>query len=64
MAIDWSNIYKKNKGVWVSLEKDEKTIISSGKTAKEAWDKALRKWFNKPLLVKMPDRLISYVGSF
>ncbi len=62
MAIDWTHIYKKYKGSWVALQSDEKTVISSGKTAKEAWDKALKKGFKKPILTQMPERLIPYVG--
>lgn len=62
MAIDWTNIYKKYKGLWVALKDDEVTVISSGKSAKEAWDKALKKGFKKPILTQMPERLIPYVG--
>lgn len=62
MAIDWTNIYKKYKGLWVALKKDEKTVIASGKTAKEAWQKAQDKGFKKPILSRMPAKLIPYVG--
>lgn len=44
------------------MENDEITVISSGKTAKEAWDKALAKGYKKPILTYMPARLITYVG--
>ena len=30
MAIDWTKIYRKYKGLWVALDKDEKTVIASG----------------------------------
>lgn len=63
-AIDWSGIYQKYKGLWVALKSDEKTVISSGKTAKEAWDKALEKGFKKPILTRMPEKLLPFVGSF
>ncbi|MDA2921648.1 DUF5678 domain-containing protein [Patescibacteria group bacterium AH-259-L07] len=62
MAIDWTKIYKKYKGLWVALEDDEKTVVSSGKTAKEAWEKAQKKGYKMPILTKMPERLIPYVG--
>ncbi|TSC90099.1 MAG: hypothetical protein G01um10145_203 [Microgenomates group bacterium Gr01-1014_5] len=62
-AIDWTNIYRKYKGLWVALKDDEKTVISSGKTAKSAWDKAKSKGFSMPILTKMPSRLLPYVGS-
>lgn len=63
-AIDWSKIYKKYKGLWVALAKDEITVLASGKTAKEAWDKALLKGYKKPIMTRMPERLITYVGAW
>lgn len=62
MAIDWTRIYKKYKGLWVALKEDEKTVIASGRTAKEAWEAAQRKGFKKPILTFMPKRLVTYVG--
>jgi len=62
MAIDWTKIYRKYKGLWVALKDDEKTVISSGKTAKEAWESAQKKGFKKPILAFMPKRLVTYVG--
>lgn len=62
MAIDWTKIYKKYKGLWVALKNDEVTVISSGKTAKEAWNRAQKKGFKKPILTRMPARLIPYIG--
>ena len=62
MVIDWTNIYKKYKGLWIALQDDEETVVASGKTAKEAWDKAPKKGFKKPILTRMPAKLIPYVG--
>ncbi len=61
-VIDWSKIYQQYKGLWITLRDDEKTVISSGKTAKEAWQKAQKKGFQKPILTHMPTKLIPYVG--
>lgn len=63
MSINWSNIYKKHKGQWVALKDDEKSVISSGKTAVEAYDKAQKKGYEKPILTQMPSRLINYIGT-
>ena len=63
-AKDWTKIYKKYKGQWVALADDEETVMASGKTAKEAWDKARARGYAKPSLARMPDRLITYVGGF
>ena len=62
MAIDWSKIYKKYRGLWVALKDDEKTVIASGITAKEAWMKAHSKGYQKPILTRMPEKLVTYVG--
>lgn len=62
MAIDWTNIYKKYKGLWVALKKDERTVLASGKSAKSAWDKARKLGYDKPILTRFPSRLTSYVG--
>ena len=48
--------------MWVALQDDEKTVVASGKTAKEAWEKAQNKGFKKPILTRMPTKLIPYVG--
>ncbi len=64
MAIDWTHIYKEYKGLWVTLENDEVTVISFGKTAKEAWDKALKKGFKDPILMSVPQKLTYFVGGF
>lgn len=62
MTIDWEKIYKKYKGFWVALDNDETTVIANGKTAKEAWQNARKRGYNKPILTRMPRRLVSYVG--
>lgn len=62
MAISWVEIYKKYKGLWVALKEDEKTVVASGKTAKEAWEKAKDRGYNQPILTRMPEELATYVG--
>ena len=62
MPIDWTNIQKKFKGLWVALAGNEKTVLASGKTAKEAWSKAQGKGHKKPILSYMPKKLTTYVG--
>ena len=62
MPINWTNLQKKYKGLWVALKDDEITVLASGKTAKEAWDKARKKGYRKPILSHMPEKLMTYVG--
>jgi len=62
MAIDWTALFKTYKGRWLALEDDEKTVIASGNTAKEVWEEARIKGYNNPILTKMPNKLITYIG--
>ena len=63
MPIDWTTLYRRFKGCWIALRDDEKTVVGSGKTAKEAMEKAKKKGVDSPILAHMPDRLLTYVGS-
>ncbi len=60
-AIDWRPIYRKYKGLWVALEQDEVTVIASGKTAKEAFDKAHATGYKRPILFRVPKDPAQYL---
>lgn len=60
--IDWTHIYKKYKGLWVALKDDEVTVISSGRNAKTAWEKAQKRGFREPILMNVPKKLTYFVG--
>ena len=63
MAIDWTKNYKKYKGLWVAMKDDQVTVVASGKTAKEVWDKATVQGYKKPILFRVPTEIIPYIGS-
>ena len=63
MAIDWTKIQKKYKGLWVALAKDEKTVLGAGKTAREAIRQSQIKSDEMPFLMRVPEKLVSYVGA-
>ena len=63
MGIDWTSLVKKYKSLWVALKDDEKTVVASGRTAKEALAKAVKKGSKSPILTRIPSKLVSYVGS-
>jgi len=63
MAIDWTHIYKKYKGLWVALKDDEVTVISSGKTLDDTSKKAKNKGFDNPIFFKVPMKLTYFVGG-
>lgn len=64
MAIDWTKIYQKYKGLWVALDEDEKMVVAYDKVAKRAYDKAKKKGIKIPILFKVPTKIIPYVGGF
>lgn len=61
-VIDWTNIYKKYKGLWVALKDDEETVISSGRTLEETAQKAERKGFKDPIFMSVPKEVTYFVG--
>ncbi len=64
MAVDLSQVIKKYKGKWVALKDDEKTVVATGKTVKEALESAKKNGFQKPILFRVPTRIMPYIGSF
>ena len=40
----------------------KKTVVGNGKTAKQAFEKAQKKGYKNPILTRMPEKLITYVG--
>ena len=64
MAIDWTKIYKKYKGLWVAFKNDKKTVVVSGKSVKEVVEKAKKKGYEEPILFHMPTKIVPYIGTF
>lgn len=63
MAKDWSKIYRKYKGLWVALARDEVTVLGSGATVRDAIKSAQKRSTGTPFLMRVPDSLDAYVGS-
>lgn len=60
--LDWTRMFKKYGGLWVALKDDQKTVIVSGKTNEDVLLKAKQKGFERPITMKIPEKLIGYVG--
>lgn len=60
-TIDLSKILEPYSNEWVALSIDEKKVIASGKTVKEALQKAKQKGENSPILTKVPTEYGNYV---
>ncbi len=63
MAIDWTKIFKKYKGLWVALAEDESTVLSAHQTAKETLIEARKNGYKNPILMRVPADLKAFVGS-
>ncbi len=63
MAKNLTNIQKKYKGQWVALEGDEETVIANGQTLKEALARARTKGHTNPIMARMPESIVTYVGT-
>jgi len=64
MAIDWTQIYEKYKGLWVALKDDQKTVIASGETVKDVMEESKMKGFKEPIIFKVPTEIIPHIGGF
>ena len=62
MAKDWTQIFNKYRGLWIALEDDEETVVASGQTAQEAVAVAKQRGITKPILARIPEELVTYVG--
>ncbi|MAG44737.1 hypothetical protein CL633_02505 [bacterium] len=60
--VNWTQIYKKYKGKWVTLDKDEQTVISSASKGTTAFKKAQDKGFEAPILMHIPKEVMPYIG--
>lgn len=63
MAKDWTKLIKVYKGLWVALAEDETTVLGAGKTVQAALLAAKKKSPKMPFLTRVPEKIVSYVGS-
>ncbi|MFA4845546.1 MAG: DUF5678 domain-containing protein [Patescibacteria group bacterium] len=57
-AIDWTNLFEQYKGLWVTLKEDERTVVGSGKTLKEALEHAEASGFLQPIVTRVPEKVV------
>ena len=62
MAIDWTKIFKRYKGLWVALKEDQVTVVASGNTVKDVLTKAKKKGMFDPILFKVPTEILPQIG--
>lgn len=61
--IDWTHIYNDYKGKWVAIKSDNKTVVASGKTAREAAMLADKAGFKKAGLFYVPKKDVVFIGQ-
>lgn len=61
-CMDFTQLYKKYKGLWVALSSDEKKVLGKGKSVQEAVIEAKERGEIDPILFKVPTELVSYIS--
>ncbi len=56
--IDWTHLFEKYRGKWVSLADDETTVLGAGTSARGAYAAA----HNRGFLYRVPDTLDYFAG--
>ena len=64
MAIDWTELCTKYRGLWVALREDKKTVVASGTTVKEVMENAKQRGYEAPTLFHVPAQIVPFVGAF
>lgn len=62
-VVDWTNLYTRHKGQWVALKDDEKTVIASGKNARQVLEESKKSGHPNPIMTKVPKENLSYIGA-
>ena len=60
-AVDLSPTLEPYKGLWVALT-DSDQVISSDKSAQQAYKEAVKKGYKEPVLFKVPKHDLPHVG--
>jgi hypothetical protein len=59
--LDLSKVLDKCKDLWVALT-DSDTVINSHKSAKKAYEQAIKKGYKEPVLFKVPRHDLPHIG--
>lgn len=62
MEINMTKIYKTYRGMWIALNDSLDKVLGKGRTAKEAYKQAIKNGYKTPVLFKVPEKNIAYVG--
>lgn len=62
--IDWVKLNNEYRGFWVALDEEETRVVAAAKEAQTAYNEAIEKGIESPILFRVPNEAISYVGIF
>ena len=62
-TIDWTHLHPQYSGKWIALAQDETTVIASSVKFQTAINQANKKGTNQPIMFKVPQNPVAYVGS-
>ena len=63
-SLDRTSVGKKYRGKWVALAKDRKTVVASSSSAKGALTAAARRGHSTPVITRVPESPMPFVGRF
>ncbi len=61
-SLNWLEISKKYKGLWVALNADETQVISASEDAGKAYKEAQDNGVKIPILFRAPEEAMNYIG--
>lgn len=62
-AINRTKLAQGNRGKWVALKQDRKTLVASGTKAKTVYQSALKKGCKNPVITYVPKSGAVFVGG-
>ena len=61
MSNNLTRVYKKYKGLWVTLDSKLSKVLSSSNDAKKAYIQAIKKGHKEPTLFKVPEKNLPFI---
>lgn len=62
-ARNWTHLYPEYAGRWVAFAKNQETVIANATTLSTALQKAKRQGYKNPVVFKVPQEMLPYVGT-
>ncbi|OGY17206.1 MAG: hypothetical protein A2785_04285 [Candidatus Chisholmbacteria bacterium RIFCSPHIGHO2_01_FULL_49_18] len=60
---DWTHLHPQYAGKWVAFAEDRESVVADAKTLKTLMKRASKKGFKNPIVFKVPQEMVPYVGQ-